>query len=84
MKTIKVLGLIGLVSVLFAGSAIAEQSVGSQNIAKRPLLEQSTAHADQAWVGASLKSDPHLHALQANTNLQFVSKRAYLAPVVAE
>lgn len=84
MKTVNVVSLIGLVSVLFTGSVMAEPSVISQNIAKRPLLEQSTAHADQAWVGASLKTESHLHASQARTNLQFVSKRAYVAPMATE
>lgn len=81
MKTVKIIGLMSIVCAVFAGSATAEEGVVRQNIAKRPLLEQTTVHADQAWVGASLKSEPHLHAFQALTNLQFVSKRAYLAPI---
>ena len=84
MKTVKLVGLIGLVSLAFAGSAMADQGVVTQNIAKRPVLEQSTANADQAWEGASLKKDVHLQELRARTNLQFVSKRAYLAPVATD
>lgn len=84
MKIVKLVGLIGLVTMSFAGSAMADQSVVTQNIAKRPLFELSTANADQAWEGASLKNDTRLQALSARTNLQFVSKRAYLAPVATD
>jgi hypothetical protein len=84
MKTVKLVGLIGLVTLSFAGSAMAEQAAVTQNIAKRPLLEQSVAYADQAWEGASLKKDTHLQDLRAQTSLQFVSKRAYLASLATE
>jgi len=84
MKTVKLVGVIGLVTLSFAGSAIADQAVVTQNVAKRPLLEQSAANADQAWEGASLKKDTHLKAQRAQTSLQFASKRAYLAPLANE
>lgn len=84
MKTVKSVGVIGLVTLSFAGSAMASQAVVTQNIAKRPLLEQSAANAQQAWEGASLKKDAHLQALRAQTSLQFASKRAYLAPLATE
>ena len=84
MKTVKSVGVIGLVTLSFVGSAMASQAVVTQNIAKRPLLEQSVANADQAWEGASLKKDTHLQALRAQTSLQFAGKRAYLAPLATE
>lgn len=94
MKTVTMYGVMSLAAMMFAGSALADQATGNQNIAKRPLISQSAdASANQAWEGASLKTDkqPALQQVaeqkeqfRKQLNLQYASKRSYVKPDSAD
>ncbi|MDP8567228.1 hypothetical protein [Methylophilus aquaticus] len=90
MKTVTMYGVMSLAAMMFAGSALADQAAGNQNIAKRPLVGQA---ANQAWEGASLQIDkqPAAHQVaeqkeqfRKQLNLQYASKRPYVKPDSAE
>lgn len=92
MKTVTMYGVIGLAALVFAGSALADQATGNQNIAKRPVIGQPET-ANQAWEGTSLQTDKQPAVQQVaeqkqqfrkQLNLQYSSKRAYVAPGAAE
>ncbi len=94
MKTVTMYGVMSLAALLFAGSALADQVTGNQNIAKRPLLSQSAnVAANQAWEGTGLHTDkqPVLQQVaeqkvqfRKQLNLQYASKRSYVSPDSAE
>ena len=94
MKTVTMYGVMSLAAMMFAGSALADQAIGNQNFAKRPLISQSAdASANQAWEGASLKTDkqPALQQVaeqkeqfRKQLNLQYASKRSYVKPDSAD
>lgn len=77
MKIVKVISLLGLLAL--AGSAVAGQSTLNQNIARRPLAGQVAEKFDQAWEGASLQANTQKQQSRTLGNLQYLSKRAYMA-----
>jgi hypothetical protein len=88
MKTVKLYCVLSMAALAFAGTAMADQVVGNQNIAKRPVQS-----ADQAWEGASLQTDKQpvteqvteqKQQFRKQLNLQYASKRAYVKPDTAE
>lgn len=90
MKTVTMYGVMGLAAPVFAGSALADQATGNQNIAKRPLISEP---ASQAWEGTSLQTDKQPAVQQVaeqkeqfrkKLNLQYASKRSYVKPDAAE
>lgn len=92
MKTVTMYGVMSLAALVFAGSALADQATGNQNIAKRPVISQPET-ANQAWEGASLQTDKHPAGQQVaeqkeqfrkQLNLQYASKRAYVKPDATE
>lgn len=94
MKTVTMYGVMGLAALVFAGSAMADQATGNQNIAKRPVIgQQADETANQAWEGTALQTDKQPAVLQVaeqkeqfrkQLNLQYASKRAYVKPDAAE
>lgn len=92
MKTVTMYGVMSLAALVFAGSALADQATGNQNIAKRPVIGQPET-ASQAWEGTSLQTDKHPAVQQVaeqkgqfrkQLNLQYASKRAYVKPDATE
>lgn len=93
MKTMKLYCVLSVVAVAFTGSAWADQATTNQNVAKRAVAEPAHEQANQAWEGASLQTDMQPAAQQVaeqkqqfrkQLNLQYASKRAYVAPDAAE
>lgn len=93
MKTVTIYGVMSLAALVFAGTALADQTVANQNLAKRPAISQSASEQpQQPWVGASLKANQHSAQMVADQkqefrkqlNLQYASKRSYVKPDSAE
>lgn len=90
MKTVTMYGVMSLAALVFAGSALADQSIGNQNIAKRPGMGQpANETANQAWEGTGFQSSKQAGVIQVaeqkeqfrkQLNLQYASKRAYVKP----
>lgn len=84
MKTVNMYGVVGMLALAFAGSAIADQSTLDQNIARRAAAVPSVEKADQAWEGASLQTATEQQQLRKLSNLQYLSKRAYQVSAASE
>lgn len=93
MKTVTMYGVMGLVAMMFARTALADQTIANQNLAKRPAISQpASEQPQQPWVGASLKTSQQPAQVVADQkqqfrqqlNLQYASKRPYFVSDATE
>lgn len=90
MKTVTMYGVMSLAALMFAGTALADQTIANQNLTKRPAISQpDSEQPQQPWVGVSLRTSAQQiadqkQAFRKQLNLQYASKRPYFVSAATE